>query len=1473
MRKRFLSLLIAIMFIFSLSVTLKVDASDEYVPSYSVFKIDTMESLDVPENDAQQTRDYVWGYTNLFWVETNNVNETTDPSKVLSGNKSLTWAPGAGDSEGWTASNVGIGISPSKMAGSSGGYLIKLELLVKLENVHLLVIKAFDSNNVVRQEMILKGDYTNGSDDSTNDKDSETKVEIEKITEANKEYAKVSFTIRSSATLTTYYTFTTKSANENALVVLDDVTVLKENDPVIPHRNYEEYLVESFDVSSVDQTIFTGTGENLKSSEINSENPIMGTSDIKLTPSARNKNVTLRSAAIKLDENYYKLYYKFRGEYVVKAGIYIKNAETNDIIYDLIINPNTNERLAETVNPLFDASNFYYDSSNIYTAYGEFEVDASQEVYVELYYTVSNVRGYISFDDVNILKQYTPVYPETYPSNDPEKVEGVWDAVYKDLDGAFTSFVKNSVGNNSLVDNIYLGLFITCLLMLIATITVCKVKKVKLSKNKVSMLLAFLLVIFSLSITTSCVRKDNNLGKVDEDYTIVSPEKLDGKLDNPGQGWVMLEEPTYGGHVDIGSSGEFPEIDNVSLSTSWAAIEYEEGVFDWSTCDQTIEYWTGLGKRVNLRICTDNLVLTYTYKGCPDWLFDKYNVNYVYVDYTDPGPVQVCRVVDVRDKTYLKYLDRFLDAMYEHYKDNPMVDTVEIRGFGTWGEWHHGWNFVSKDERMATLDNILNYWYQSFKDSGKLLCVCSSWDPDFTTTNEYYTAAMGDKDGAYQNYVNWSSFDTAWRMPGVTFRRDSGGALMRYDLDERIMAEAFRSGKRLPLLGEYATSYYVLTTPNNAFNLMSGINDILYKMRPNYSTALGWVAVEIANYVAKGETEFVDRANKMMGYRLSVDTAYIPKTISKDKTIEIMTTWSNSAVGIFPYKTDLNYHLLDSNNNVIATIKDSTFDARLFNQGEINNFYSELSLPSYVDNGTYKLAVSMDYLDGKIALGMAGESQEDSRMYVLSEVQVVDSSNVKPLSEALSLQKTTYDKIGEVEFDANSTYEITFRYLPGFDMSNFYFGTGDHYEFSLVSDSAKESDVTKKVGTYRWQDISGEIGYKTVVVTTGNHKDYKMNVKSYNFDEIAIDEVWIRKVKGVSENFEEYDVLDASTIIEPINITSAESADSSIEGRGLSLSSSNLNKQHILAKIDTHNYQFLKGVTYTITFDFRAIGQVGNGGYFFIASGEYSKVNRDFEVIGEWYERDDNWDTKKSFTFTPMEDGLTIAFGVNASGSYHIDNLIISSQETSQVIEGEDFGYEHNVIPTWNVGMGIVETFEAASFQGSGFEWGQFAWGRMTSKENEVVNPSEENKTSLLCRVEAEAYNPTTDNVWFEFVRSKLNYYKFEANAYYKVTFEYKILKEFSSGKVFCFFRDDTLADRFAKAVNAPYMMTDNDADLTTGKEAGVTYTYTQAFKIGDHGSYQFMMCANGLWEFAVDNILIEKITEEEARQINGITE
>ena len=42
---------------------------------------------------------------------------------------------------------------------------------------------------------------------------------------------------------------------------------------------------------------------------------------------------------------------------------------------------------------------------------------------------------------------------------------------------------------------------------------------------------------------------------------------------------------------------------------------------------------------------------------------------------------------------------------------------------------------------------------------------------------------------------------------------------------------------------------------------------------------------------------------------------------------------------------------------------------------------------------------------------------------------------------------------------------------------------------------------------------------------------------------IFVDEIWVRKVNAKSENFEKYEVTDASTIIEPINISTAEVAE------------------------------------------------------------------------------------------------------------------------------------------------------------------------------------------------------------------------------------------------------------------------------------------------------------------------------------------
>ncbi len=525
-------------------------------------------------------------------------------------------------------------------------------------------------------------------------------------------------------------------------------------------------------------------------------------------------------------------------------------------------------------------------------------------------------------------------------------------------------------------------------------------------------------------------------------------------------------------------------------------------------------------------------------------------------------------------------------------------------------------------------------------------------------------------------------------------------------------------------------------------------------------------------------------------------------------------------------------------------------------------------------DGTYTLAVDIPFEDAseteydKIALAMGGEI-DDTRVYALGTIEV--KNGVKIGSDNTVV--TTYDKIGDVELDKNSVYTITFRYMPHMDMNNFSFGNNDSYHFYIES---KKLGVT--AGDYYWQDISSEAGTKTVTVTTGNASDYKIKIESINFDAIGIDKVWIEKKSAVSENFESYDIEDDSTIIYPVFYGAAEVA-TVMDGSCLELSTLNTAKKYLLAKTDRYNLELKKGKVYTVTFDFKAGGDVGDGGYYFLAVGDGDSESReltsDFDVIGEWYERDDTFVTKKTFSFICTEDNQAIYFGLNTVGSYYIDNLIIVDSDSSAIIEGVDVGFRHNVIPEYTeIGLGKTETFAKGTFQASGFNWGQYAWGRITFNPNEIPGYDAENNTSaLLGRVEKEAYDPKIDNVWFEFARSKREYYPFEANKLYCVEFDYKILKTFSSDNVFCFFRDDSLADRFAEAVNYPIDLTayqsgnvsylQSAADLTTGKGTGTDYHYKQYWLLGDHDEYQFMFCMHGLWEISIDNIYIYEVNAQ----------
>ena len=1432
------------------------EAEDGYVPVYELAGSDDFEGLKPVEEGKSQ---YIWDNTAMFYAENETASVTTAAGEVLAGGASLKWFPGHDNEEGWTESSKVLGLSDKKVTGLEGGYMLRLEFKLKMSGVEQLVVKnCAVADGSTLQEMVIGGDYERISDSATIDKDEETVCSVEKTDYG----AEVSFAVRGDVSKIMYYAFYAKTESAESYVILDDVKLYKESRPVLEYRAYEDFFAENFENSSVEGGQLKGSAFSLQNgadtgrTAIVSDNAIAGENSLKVYLGARNSKIAaLRTGTIEgLSDDWFKLYYRFKADRVSEIYVYVRNAADDSILYDSCYNLNSGARIIEETNILFDSSSFDHNAAGVYTAYGEFSVPAGTQAYAEVCFKTENANGYLILDDFNVLRAYErgSILDYRQPVNEAVKPSGRLEAEAGEVNvgeneaKAYVGFIGTGGddGKAALIVATY------AVILLAAAAALAFGRK----KNRKPLTAVLAGVIF-MSIGMNAVGCNKKETYMPAGQTVVTPEKISGKLDNPGMGWVVLEEPTYGGHADNGASGVLPEVDNVSVDSSWAHIEVEEDKYDFSYLDQTIDYWTSRGKRVNLRVCTDTLMLTYTYKGVPDYLFEKYNVAYEEHDYSDGGAKPTYIVPDITDKNYLARLEKFLAVIAEHYAGNKMVDTVEIRAYGVWGEWHSGYQYADKDERMSALQNIIDKYYDAYAATGKTLALCAAWDPSYTTTGEYEMYG----DNAYLNYVNWSAFDYLWRLDGATFRRDSGGGLLYYRYDEKLLAEAFRSGKRVPLLGEYGTNFAALSSEANGFDLMDGINDILYKMRANYSTVLGWVSVELASIIEQGYTEFIDRGNEMFGYRLSVDRAFYPSSAAPGGEITLMTEWTNSAVGRFCYKSPLTVYLLDGSGKTAYSYTDTEFDARTFVQGEVTDIYTAFTLPQDLAAGTYKLAVAITDENGEpyIELGQAGQIG-DSRIYELGEIDVKPGAKTKT-----AVTKTNYASADEFKFDKNSTYRITFKYLPHFDMKNFYFDQNDGYEFSLVS--AKGGSV----GTYRWQDISGEAGWKTVTVHTGNYNDYKMRVISDNFDRITVGDVYIEKLtSSCAEDFEDYDFTDTSTVLEPINTVTASlytGGSSNSYGEAVSPISGGSSVRlyarqekgfNVLAKVDVNNYEFKKDTLYSVTFDFAALDAVAKGGYYFVGTGKYDEVknmNSPVDVVGEWYERDDNYVTKKTFVFLNEEEGNTLVFGVKNGGSYLIDNLVVAELGTKEIVRGQDLANEHNVIPTFTHGIGITETFEEGSFAASGFNWGQFAWGRMTIDPDEVVNYGEDNKCSLLGRVEEEVQNPETDTVWFEFARTNTKYYKFEAGKTYKVEFEYKILKAYPQGKIFCFFRDDSVANRFETVVG-------DNSDLSSQKPVGEVIKFSQEFTLGDYDGYQFMISMNYAWEVAIDNILITEV-------------
>ncbi len=921
--------------------------------------------------------------------------------------------------------------------------------------------------------------------------------------------------------------------------------------------------------------------------------------------------------------------------------------------------------------------------------------------------------------------------------------------------------------------------------------------------------------------------------------------------DNEGMGWVVLEEPLWGGLPSLGYKGLLPEVKSVSLSTGWSVIEPKPGSYDWSVMDEAVEYWVQQGKTINLRLCTDGLDLNQgVVNGCPAWLFEEpYNVPKIVND----GDIYA----DLSNVVYQRELRTFLSEfsghyMSEEYAYRDAIEVVELRGYGMVGEWHSGWNtYNSVEERTKALCDTIDAWREAWGD--KLLVI--------SCTYEFLNNMWGvNSPKTYDDFMYYMGYDHVLQLDNITFRRD-GIAFALQQYDQRMALDYFYQNTGLPLLGEIGGGYHT-HGDDDPYPLFEAMNEALHKWRVNYQSVIGWVAQDF-DTVVKNEEELVEYFNRLMGYRLVPDCMQYSSEVKAGDKLYLNTLWSNRAMGRCWQDYDLSVYLENAAGETVYTGTDARFDPVSMNGGEAHFFNLSYTLPDSLSKGVYtlKFAVSDGNGTPKAELPIAGGDGENK--YYLGEVTVGDKA-AEDLSETDRIEGTkTYTVTGEGKLTDRLVTVDGSKALVGGGDDVFAYGApmenGKTYYISYYyrTDKAKEdiviTDDSRYVAgaysrtertwgdCYEWLDVSNDVSSRSVTITVPDDgKEYVLAFGGKNgAAQIAIDNVSVRSADKVSASFRfnpDYTEKKADGSYEMRSTITQNWAD------GLQL------KERLVGH-----------TTYMLTFDAATVAEISGGGFFYatLIDPEADVDNKKEYIesfslnrIGSFYTPADYGYEKYSYVFNTGDygDGWQLVFGIRNMGGVSLKNITLTVLDTDYSYTSDAEIIAHNIVPDKNIDLdnkGVVENFEAGVFNGGCM----FPGGHTTGIIRRNTNVISGNYSCYIIN-----NDPLSVNYEFnEFCRTNLADMRFSANTTYRVRFKFMVIEDVKpeeNGQFYCLARED-----------GSFAHDKGIFEWKSGYEIGEVYSVEYEFTTGGADNYYFMWGVHWYGAIAIDDVTFDKAT------------
>jgi hypothetical protein len=411
--------------------------------------------------------------------------------------------------------------------------------------------------------------------------------------------------------------------------------------------------------------------------------------------------------------------------------------------------------------------------------------------------------------------------------------------------------------------------------------------------------------------------------------TVAPAEDSGAVLHNPDMGWAFYE---FGKQMASGYA--YPDVDYVAIAAYWNRIERQAAVYDFTGLDRLYDYWAANGKRVMLRLFAEDVgtVAPAYVLARLDSAERQSRTALGYTGYAE---------IDARAPYYRERLAAFLGAVAAHFSAaaGRPVETVDLRGFGLWGEWHSGFLYPGQPAdlkaRRDALGGILDLWSRAFP--GIRLLLSYSHDPDSDP------ASWSDA-ARYDDFTRWSAFDLALAKPNISFRRDGVYGAMQPN-ERRFCEAAFAAGKA-PFMSEF-THGYVAGTAARA------VDDAL-SLHPNFICVYGYSG---SAFHENDRAEF-DRGLRAMGYRLMPISVAFPDTVPAGGNLTVTTRWANRGVGKALADFRLRLRLSDAAGAEAASLDAGATGSHVWAKGA--TYALSLAAPlGTVRPGTYRLDLSL----------------------------------------------------------------------------------------------------------------------------------------------------------------------------------------------------------------------------------------------------------------------------------------------------------------------------------------------------------------------------------------------------------------------------------------------------------------------------------------------------------------------------------